>query len=119
VTSAVGQLIAASAELPAQRAEECRDGMVGSINWNLDAQSRFYTQRGAWITAAREICLFVDGRRDGIEFTADKLAFHDDDELAHFNRLVGIADEIHHLEVAQMAERLERLQGSLGALGFR
>jgi uncharacterized protein with PhoU and TrkA domain len=118
ITSAVEQMTTALAELPAERAREHRDGLVRSINWNLDAQSTFYRQRDEWISAASALCHLVDENRESITVEDDALMFNDDDLLERFTQLASRVDELHRLEVAQQSERMARLGASLTTLGF-
>jgi len=118
ITNAVEQVTTALAELPAERAREHRDGMVRSINWNLDAQSTFYRQRDEWISTASALCHLVEDNRESIVLEDDTLMFNDDDLLDRFTQLASRVDELHHLEIAQLSERLARLGASLTTLGF-
>ena len=116
VTAAVAQLTTVLAEVPEERATALRDGMIRSLNWNLDAQAMFYARREEWIVVATSICQLIESRRHSIAFTRDGLEFESDDDLGQFSRLVAQADEIHQLEVAQTAERLARLAKSMAIL---
>ena len=117
MTAAVGQLATASAELPGSLADEYRDGIVNSVNWNLAAQAKFYTLREEWIEKAVAICHLVESRRSSISFGASTITFNDDADLASFQALVARVDEIHELEVCQAAERMARLSKSIATLG--
>jgi hypothetical protein len=116
--AATAQLLAAIKELPADRAQEYQASIASSINWNMEAQARFYAQRSEWITVAIRICQLVDIHRRAIEFREGELLFSDDAALEEFVGLVSRADELHQLEVAQTAQRIARLSQSLAVLGL-
>ncbi|MGZ6308338.1 MAG: hypothetical protein ACXWP6_17925, partial [Ktedonobacterales bacterium] len=56
VAVAAQQLSSTLAELPQDRQEELKAGIVESINRNLAAQGEFYAGRERWVVAASELC---------------------------------------------------------------
>lgn len=116
MTAAIGQMVAAIGALPEDQAQQHRTGMLASVNWQMDAQSRFYAQRDEWIATARRICELVDIHRTAIELRDGELLFFEDDALESFLDLVARADELHRLEVEQTAVRLSRLSQSIQVL---
>ena len=119
MTGAVGQLAEVLSELPEQRGAELREGLVKSVNWNLNAQSILYAQREKWIAVAQDICKFVESRRESITFSEEGLAFDSTDDLEQFTHLVSTADHLHQLEITQATERIRRLKESLAVLGVQ
>lgn len=106
-------------ELPEDLRNECRKRLVATVNWHLAAQSDFYANRERWITAATDICNLIEARRATSQFGEQGIVFADDQDFDTFEALLGVIEEIHHLEVAGLNERLSRVASSASVLGFR
>jgi hypothetical protein len=117
--AAGSDLNAALAEMPQDLQQAHREGLVSSIQWQLDAQGRFYGIRERWIAAATELCHRVEAGREGLRFGEAGLEFADDGDAARFNALVEIVDTAHAEEVALLETRLTRLAAAASLLGLR
>jgi hypothetical protein len=113
-----GEYAAVVAEMPQDLQAKYRADAVASINWQLEAQSKFYLNREEWIASATEICNLVESCRDTCTFSGETIDFADDDDLERFIGLMERIEEIHQTEVAALAERMRRQQTSLAVLGI-
>lgn len=109
---------AAVAEMPEELQAKYSADALASINWQLEAQSKFYLNREEWIASATEICDLVESCRDTCTFSGDTIDFADDDDLERFVCQLERIEEIHQTEVAALAERMRRQQTSLAVLGI-
>ncbi len=107
---------AAIEQLPPPQRDAERSGTIVSLNRQLALQSDFYQNRERWIDTAEAICRLVDGVRETARFTEDEIIFDDDDDYDTFAALLATVDEIHHLEVAAMQERMACIQRAMAVL---
>jgi hypothetical protein len=105
--------------LPEDKQIQYQSSVVASLNWNLSAQSDFYTDRERWIQAANAICHLVEARRSTSRFGEQGIVFADDHDADAFDALLLVIEEVHQLEVERMKERLSRLSQSAQILGIR
>jgi hypothetical protein len=107
---------AAIGQLPQPQRDDERNGTIASLNRQLALQSDFYTNRERWIDTAEEICRLVERVREKTRFTDDEIIFDDDDDYDRFSELLAAVDQIHHLEVAAMQERMACIQRAMAVL---
>lgn len=105
--------------MPQDKQIEYRSGVVASINWNLAAQSDFYTDRERWIQAANAICHLVEARRATSHFGEQGIVFADDRDADTLDAHLQVIEEVHQLEVKRLNERLSRVAQSAAILGIR
>jgi hypothetical protein len=105
--------------MPQDKQIEYRSSVVASINWNLAAQSAFYTDRERWIQAANAICHLVEARRATSHFGEHGIVFADDRDADALDVHLQVIEEVHQLEVVRMNERLSRMAQSAAILGIR
>lgn len=117
VLSYSGEYSAAIAEMPQELQAKYSADAVAAINWQLEAQSKFYVNREDWIASATEICNLVESRRDTCTFGDGTIDFAEDDDLERFISLMERIEEIHQAEVLALAERMSRMKASLAILG--
>lgn len=108
----------ALAQLPHPQRDEQRHGTVASLNRQLALQSDFYTNRVRWIDAAAALCNLIQTRRATTSFTVDGIVFQDDEDFERFNELLASIDEIHHIEVAAVEERMAGIQRAMAVLSL-
>lgn len=119
VLASSSELSSALAEMPENIREEYRAQIVTAVNWQLNAQSEFYTNRERWIAAAQAICSLVESCRETASFGEAGVDFVHDADLDRFLSLMATIEETHQIEVALLNERLSRLAQSATVLGIR
>jgi hypothetical protein len=115
-SSALAQAISG---MPEEKQIDYRSRVIASINWNLAAQSDFYTDRERWIQAATSLCQLVEARRASSHFGEKGIVFADDRDADTFDALLQVIEEVHQLEVERQNERLARIAQSAAVLGIR
>lgn len=118
VLTSSSALAAALAAMPEHLQEEHRSRLVATVNWQLRAQSEFYSNRERWIAAATQICNLIESRRESATFSDEGVDFSNDEDLDRILSLMAVIKETHQLEVAQLNERLSRLARSAIILGL-
>lgn len=113
-----GDIAAVTAELPKELRERYNAQFLGSTQWQLDAQSRFYANREHWITTAVEICTLIESRRHTCTFGEHGVDFHDADDFDRFDQLMERLNDAHYSETQAYAVRMERMRASLEVLGM-
>jgi hypothetical protein len=116
MSQAAAQILSSVTELVPERQEQLRDSLVESVNWNLAAQTAFYEGREIWTQSAMQLLDLVENSREHLEFDGERLLFHSDELLDHFNSLVRTLDEVHHKEVSSLAERQARIAAAAAKL---
>jgi hypothetical protein len=105
--------------MPQDKQIQYQSSVIASLNWNLSAQSDFYTDRERWIQAANSICHLVEARRATSRFGEQGIVFADDHDADAFDALLLVIEEVHQLEVERLEERLSRIAQSAQILGIR
>jgi hypothetical protein len=113
------ELAAVTASLPQDIADSHRAGLIASLNWQLDAQGRFYAGRERWIAAAADICHLLNARRETAHFSPEGVSFADDEDNDRFDALLAVIEEVHQQEVVLLGERTDRLARAAATLGLR
>jgi hypothetical protein len=116
ITASTRDINAAVEQLPQPQQDEQRNGMIASINRQLALQAEFYVNRDRWIVAAAGICELIEANRDTVVFSADGIDFEYDEDLEQFTSLLAVIDDIHHVEVAAMEERMACIQRAMTVL---
>lgn len=119
LTHATSQLVAATAELPAEKRDWLAQRFLGSVNWNLAVQSKFYEGRERWIAAAAQVLGLADQHDDELWLEDGTLVFACDTLLDEFSALVAVMDKVHEEEVVMFAERQARIAAAAARLGAK
>jgi hypothetical protein len=118
ILAASSEVAAAMDGMPDDMREALREKMLSTVQWQMEAQSRFYPNRLRWIAAATAVCELVQAKRDEVTFSDDGIDFLDDDDLRLFATLMETVEETHRADVAVIAERVDRMKNSMAAVGM-
>jgi hypothetical protein len=107
-TAAMAQFRDALAAMPAAKAREYQQGLIGSLEARLAGQARFYEDRDEWIATAIALFTLVDEQRGAFDIAGGAIAFDDDALADRYNALLDALEAIHQREVASFRDNTTR-----------
>lgn len=115
LVEATRQLAAVLEELPEDERTATSDGLMASLQRNMEEQHRSLAARAAWIDATRTICRLVQRGRQ-IEPDATVPVFASDEDAAEFHRQLALIDAAAAAEQQLLNERAARVRDNMDKL---